>query len=288
MAEEQNAGGQNLWLLLVSLGLGLIVVVIYNVHIYSVRNAARGQSIELISLARDIDAGEKLRAEDLEVRTVPKQYQESLGTVVPGEDLNFAIGQTVNRSLEKGRWLLYDYITGGPGVAASSTIKDGWVAVAIELDSKRSPGDILRPNDRVNILGFIQGKACRILKGVTVLAVAGVGRDPSRMEKTGMTIRAPKSYNSITVELMQRPEDVSLQWANVLTHVNGSCWVELCPANMKPSSEDNRINPEIKKLSEAAAAPTRGEWSPGGSGARPAGAGGGTTGEVVPGSKAWE
>ena len=111
MAEEQNAGGQNLWLLLVSLGLGLVVVVIYNVHIYSVRNAARGQSIELISLARDVDAGEKLRAEDLEIRVVPKQYQESLGTVVTGEDLSFAVGQQVNRSLEKGRWLLWDYIT---------------------------------------------------------------------------------------------------------------------------------------------------------------------------------
>ena len=281
MAEEQNAGGQSLWLLLVSLGLGLVVVVIYNVHIASVRNAARGQSIELIALARDVDAGEKLKAEDLEIRTVPKQYQESLGTVATSEDLQSVIGQTVNRSLEKGHWLQWEYTISGGGVAPSSTIKSGSVAIAIPLDSKLSPGDILRPNDRVNILGMIGGKACRILKGVTVLAVGGGGRDPSRVEKTNVSTRAPKTYNSITVEL---PEDVSLQWANLLTHVNGGCWVELRPANDPPSSDFNRINPELKKLAEAAARPAKGEWAPGPSG----GPSGGTDGATVPGAKTWE
>ena len=281
MAEEQNAGGQNLWLLLVSLGLGLVVVVIYNVHIASVRNAARGQSIELIALARDVEPGEKLKAEDLEIRTVPKQYQESLGTVATSEDLQSVIGQTVNRSLEKGHWLQWEYTISGGGVAPSSTIKSGSVAIAIQLDSKLSPGDILRPNDRVNILGMIGGKACRILKGVTVLAVGGGGRDPSRVEKTNVSTRAPKTYNSITVEL---PEDVSLQWANLLTHVNGGCWVELRPANDPPSSDFNRINPELKKLAEAAARPAKGEWAPGPSG----GPSGGTDGATVPGAKTWE
>jgi Flp pilus assembly protein CpaB len=283
MAEEQNAGGQNLWLLLVSLGLGLIVVVIYNVHIWNVRNSYKGQQIELISLARDVDAGEKLRAEDLEVRTVPKQYQESLGTVVTGENCDFTIGQQVNRSLEKGRWLLWDYITGGQGPTPAAQIPPGWVAKAVELDSKRSPGDILRTNDRVNILGFIEGKACRLIKGVTVLAVGGYGVDLAKIQKSNVATRTPKNYNSITVTL---PEDVALQWDNLLTHVKGgSCWVELRPANEQPSPDFNRINPDLKKLGESAAAPTRGEWSPGGTGG---GTGGGTDGVPVPGSKTWE
>jgi Flp pilus assembly protein CpaB len=276
MAEEQNAGGQSLWLLLVSLGLGLVVVVIYNVHIHSVRKAAQGQSIELIALARDVDAGEKLKAEDLEVKTVPKQYQESLGSVAIGDDMQYVVEQTVNRSLEKGRWLQWEYITSGGG-PPGTPIKPGCVAIAIPLDSKLSPGDILRPNDRVNILGMIGGKACRILKGVTVLAVAGKGDDRSRVQKGGASSRAPNTYNSITVEL---PEDVSLQWANLLTHVNGGCWVELRPANDPPQPDFNRINPELKKLAEAAARPARGEL--------PTGPSGGTDGATVPGAKTWE
>jgi Xaa-Pro aminopeptidase len=114
MAEERRAGGQSIWLP-ASLGLNvaLVVVVVLGVLFYNVRKGPWGHSIpsiDLIALARDVEAGEKLKAEDLEFRAVPKQYQESLGTVVMGEDLSFAIGQTVNRSLEKGRWLQWDYI----------------------------------------------------------------------------------------------------------------------------------------------------------------------------------
>jgi Flp pilus assembly protein CpaB len=282
MAEEQNAGGQNLWLLLVSLGLGLVVVVIYNVHIYSVRNAARGQTIELISLARDVEAGEKLRAEDLEVKRVPKAFQDSLGTVAVGEDLPNLIGQTVNRSLEKGRWLQWEFTISGRGEAPSSRIKPGCVAKAIELDSKRSPGDILRTNDRVNVVGFIGGRASRLLKGVTVVAVAGKGDDPGRVQKASVSARAPNTYSSITVEL---PEDVALQWDNLLTHVNGSCWVELRPAMEKPLPEFNRIPPELKKLAESAAGPARGELPGGGGTGRGPG---GADGATVPGAKTWE
>ena len=114
MAEEQNAGGQSLWLP-ASLGLNVALVVVlvlgvlfYNVHKAAWRNSI--PSIELIALARDVEAGEKLKAEDLEVRAVPKQYQDSFGTVVMGEDLDFAVGQTVNRNIDKGRWLQWDYI----------------------------------------------------------------------------------------------------------------------------------------------------------------------------------
>jgi hypothetical protein len=191
------------------------------------------------------------------------------------------IGQTVNRSLEKGHWLQWEYTISGGGVTPAAQIKPGYLSIAVQLDSKLSPGDILRPNDRVNILGYIGGKAYRIIKGVTVLGVAGESRDASRMQKSNVTSRAPRTYNSITVEL---PENVSLQWANLLTHVNGSCWVELLPANVPPSNEFNIINPELKKLVEATARPAKGEWAPGASG----GPSGGTDGVTVPGAKTWE
>jgi tetratricopeptide (TPR) repeat protein len=114
MAEERRAGGQNIWLLAsLGLNLALVVVVVLGVLFYNVRKGPWGHSspsIELIAMARDVEAGEKLKAEDLEVRTVPKQYQDSFGMVVMGEDLNFAVGQTVNRNIEKGRWLQWDYI----------------------------------------------------------------------------------------------------------------------------------------------------------------------------------
>ena len=41
MAEEEQSGGQNVWLLLIALGLGLVVVIIYKVHILKVREEGR-------------------------------------------------------------------------------------------------------------------------------------------------------------------------------------------------------------------------------------------------------
>ena len=122
MAEERRAGGQSIWLP-ASLGLNvaLVVVVVLGGLFYNVRKAAWGQSIGLIAMARDVEAGEKLKADDLEVRAVPKQYRDSFGMVVEAEDLSFAVGQTVNRNIDKGRWLQWDYLTAAPTAPATQT-----------------------------------------------------------------------------------------------------------------------------------------------------------------------
>ena len=277
MAEDQQTNGQNLWLLLVSLGLGLVVVVIYNVHMYNVRRENRGKTVGLIRVTRNIDAGERLKEEDLEIRALPKQYEGSLGNVVPGERKDLAVGETVNRRIEKNSWLLWDYITGLD--LRKSQIGPGNVAIAVPLDSKMSPGDILRINDQVNILAMIGNggalKTYRILQGIRVLAIDGVGMKPDGV-RTNRVIKRKSTYRSITIEL---PTDVSKQLANVLTHVSGGCWVELRRTGDGNPREFNRINPELKKLADAPARPLPGEAPRGG---------GVMGGAIVPGGKPWE
>lgn len=280
MAEEQQASGQNLWLLLVSLGLGLIVVVIYNVHIYNVRREGRGQNVELLRVTRDIDPGEKLKEEDVEVRVLPKQYEGSLGNVLHKEDLEGYLGDSVNRRIQKGGFLLYDHMTGTDVSKPSSQIRLGNVAITVPLDSKVVPGDILRTNDQVNILAMIGEKGAlktyRILRGVRVLAIGGEGIDPGKVLKSDSRVKRLRTYRSITIEL---PEEVSIQLANVLTHVSGGCWVELRPISER--KEVARINPELSKLADAPARPLPGE-TPGFRGD------GGPGGAVVPGGSTWE
>jgi hypothetical protein len=111
MAEEERGGIQNVWLLFIALGLGLVVVFIYNVHIYKVRQEQRGQSIRLLSVTRDMERGDKVGPDDLVVKTVPKQYEGTLGNVVPEGDLKFAIGTVVNDTIGKGQWLMWTHIT---------------------------------------------------------------------------------------------------------------------------------------------------------------------------------
>ncbi|HUT02158.1 MAG TPA: Flp pilus assembly protein CpaB [Phycisphaerae bacterium] len=272
MAEEERNGVQNVWLLIIALALGLVVVVVYNFHIYRVRQEGRGKTISLLRVNRDIEAGERLADEDLQEQFLPKQYEGSLGNVVRAENKENAVGSVVNQNIEKGRWLHWSHIIGGDTAKPANVIAKGNVAVTVPVDPRMSLGDILSQNDRVNILGLVpvgqQLRTFRIIKGVRVLAIGGEGIRPNKvMEWTPKSKQGSRSYRSITIEVSP---DVSIQLANVLTHVSGSCWVELLSSSEARSADFGKISPELK---DKAASPSRATGS--GAGGTPGGGGGG-------------
>jgi len=261
MAEEERSGVQNVWLLFIALGLGIIVVVIYNVHIYRVRQEGRGQTIRLIRVTRDMTPGDKIGAEDLLVKLVPKQYEASLGNVVDAENLDFAIGNTVNQAVEKDQWLLWGHITNVDRSRPANVISRGNVAVTVPLEARMALGDILRQNDRVNIVGRLPVgetlKTFRIMEGVRVLAIGGEGIQPDKSANRGPKARrGMRTYRSITVEVSP---NVSIGLANVLTHVSGNCWVELLSSKEAKKTTYGQINVQLKKLADAPSGPLRGE-----------------------------
>jgi len=275
MAEEERGGSQNVWLLIIALALGLVVVVIYNVHIDKVRKEGRGKQIALIRVTRDIEAGAKLDIDDLETKYVPKQYEGSLGNVVPAEYEDFAIGSQVNRAVEKGQWLQWSHITGTDTTKASGKITRGNVAVAIPLEPRMAPGDILSVNDRVNICGLIprgrELKTFRIIRGVRVLAIGGEGIKVDKAFSRTPSKAGSRSYRNITVEVS--PE-VSLQLTNVLTHISGSCWVELLSAVEQKDKDFGKIDSQLQKEAAAPSGPAGGAYSSGGSRGAPSGGAG--------------
>jgi len=268
MAEEERSGVQNVWLLVIALALGVIVVVIYNVHIYRVRQEGRGQTIRLLRVTRDMQPGDLIAGEDLVVKLVPKQYEASLGNVVDAENLDFAIGNTVNQGIEKDQWLLWGHITSVDKSRPANVITKGNVAVTVPLESRMSLGDILRQNDRVNIVGLLPVgealKTFRIMEGVRVLAIGGQGIKPNKSIERGPKERkGMRSYRNITIEVSPT---VSIEMANVLTHVSGGCWVELVSSNEEKKSSYGRINPQLKKFGESPSGPLRGDPAAGGVG----------------------
>jgi Flp pilus assembly protein CpaB len=257
MAEEERGGVQNIWLLFIALGLGLIVVVIYNVHIYRVRREGRGKTIRLLRVSRDMDSGDKVARDDIVVIPVDKRFENSLGNVIGADSLEFAVGSTVNQAIEKDQWLLWGHIT-RVGEDNPNPISRGMVGVTVPIDPQRVPGTLLRPRDRVNILAVLgpgKGplKTYRIIDWVRVLAVGGRGPEQARATSSGT--RRPvgmRIYRSITVEVTP---DVSLQLANVLTHISGSCWVELISSKDAKPRNAGRINPDLKDLKAVPAGP---------------------------------
>jgi Flp pilus assembly protein CpaB len=251
MAEEERGGIQNVWLLFIALGLGLVVVVIYNVHIYKVRQEGRGQSIRLLSVTRDMERGDKIGPDDLVVKVVPKLYENTLGNVVPEDNQKYAVGRVMNETINKGQWLMWSHITEVDIFKPAYSIGPGNVALGVSLDARSGvPGDILRPNDLVNIVGVlqVQGSAMknmRIIEGVRVLAIGGQGLTETKGERTAKAAPPARSYRNITVEL---PKDISLEFKNVLTHVSGDCSIELLSSRVTKSPTFGRINPLLKDL----------------------------------------
>jgi len=255
MAEEAPAL-QNKKLILVAVLLGVAVVVLYNIHISRIRRQVEGGKVKLLRVNRDIRAGEEVTAKDVDVVAVPENFADNLGAPIRAEERD-VLPYVVNRSLQKDQYLLWSHITGGDENRPSAAISDEKVAVALELDPKLSPGDILRVGDRVNVLGYLPAKGggyetYRIIKGVKVHTIGGVGRSEatgSGRASGGSVGR--RSYDSVTIEL---PPDESIKLYNVLSHVRGGrVWLELLNPGSLPSDREE-VNPELPDLTAKAAA----------------------------------
>ncbi len=249
MAEEERGGVQNVWLLLIAIGLGFVVALIYNVHINNVRQEGRGKQIRLLRVLRDIEPGERLEDEDLQAQGMPKQFEGTLGNVVDEDNRSYVVGQVVNRRVEKGQWLLWGHIANLDTSKPANVISKGNVAMTLPVDQKMSLGDILRQNDRVNVVGRIPTpgglKTTRILRGVRVLAIGGEGIVPTRSIEPRRKTRRMRTYRSVTLELT--PE-TAVGLANVLTHVSGECWVELLSSQADRSRDFGKINPNLEHM----------------------------------------
>ena len=69
MAEETQ-GVQNKGLLLIALILGLVVAVVYNLHIAQVKRAQRGTMVHLLRYRRAMEAGDVVKADDVDRKSV--------------------------------------------------------------------------------------------------------------------------------------------------------------------------------------------------------------------------
>jgi len=252
---------QNKWLLIIALGLGLIVALIYNFHIASVRESSRGETRRLLMFTHDMSAGETIDAkEDLKVVEVPLAITRGLEGVVmleKGEDYMQYDGQPLNRDVHRENWLLRSHIIGGGGEPPSAKIggKDG-VGITLAIDPKEALGDILRVGDRVNIVAMLpdkQGiyKYRRVIEGVRVLAIGGrgAGKRPSAGGSAVFNPSGLRTYRTVTIEV---PKETSLKLKTVLTHVSGSIGLEL--RNPKASLDKNlKIARDLEHLAEKAA-----------------------------------
>jgi Flp pilus assembly protein CpaB len=256
-ADNASRGRPSGKLLIVAVVLAMVVVVLYNLQVAKYRKAQTGQMVELLRLTTSLRAGQAIKPEDVEKVPMPAQYAGGLANCITGEraDYDYAVSSTVNQPVRKGQWLLYEFTTPVQGSSPSNRIRSKWVGQTVTIDPQKSPGELLSIGDRVNVLAVMAVgskplSASRVIENVRVIAIAGRSFDEGQADPR----RRPggsREYRRITVEV---PLDVSLQLANVLSHAQGTPWVEVCnPADAGSSGGEARINPELRNLAAVAA-----------------------------------
>ena len=176
-----------------------------------------GDRVEVLSMASNAAAGEKIQKESLASRMVPVSYVDE--RAVRASKLEEALGMTAAVDLKSGQTLLWTDFqsrTGAGSYDLAELIDPGQRAMTISVDSSLSMGGLLRPGHRVDILctfgsGLGEEKHTAVLlQNVTVLAV---GRTVGDAEEEDMKakVRAISSFKTVTLAVdLEDAERLSL------------------------------------------------------------------------------
>lgn len=256
MAEEAPAI-RNKWLLIVAVALAVIVVILYNVHVSSVRREAHGEQVTVLVYNYSLSPGQVIKEKALSEKRIPKDIARNMPNIVKAWEKGVVKGRTVNRRVSKGDFVYHTHTTLDRRDLPSAGIEpQNMVAVPIAIDPRQAPGTILRVGDRVNILGRIslnrgQPRTYRIIECVKVLGIGGRGLEETKGRGGAVLAeRGQRSYRSITIQVLP---DESLKLSDVLANVLGSPRIEVRNPQASPPTGAGRVNPELSSLYQKSA-----------------------------------
>ena len=263
MVAEETPGVRNKGLLLVAALLGLVVVLIYNVHIDRVRQEGKGNLVQMLRYARDMDAGEEIEADDIVLVPVEKALTEPLADVVTQSKRSFLIGRKVNQSANGGSWILWSHVT-ETRVDGTSIVPKGYRSVSVDVDPRNTPGNLLTVGSRVDLVAILplEGKqpaSYFVMEYVRVISVGGFGRpgESATARERDKYRRGLTSYRTINIAVKQ---EMVLELKNVLSHAMEP--VSLVLRNQQDTDAQNaeRINPLLMPLAMKANVARYGEF----------------------------
>ena len=177
---------------------------------------ARTQKVDLIVLKNDIAEGDTINEDDIEIKQVERFRSQRSDEILWKNRKLDVIKQKADRSLFAGTILRYSDLqtVGSKKDGLAGIIPIGSRAISISVDATSSVTALIKPEDRVDIIGtfrFPEMKGDKsldvitmtILQSVRVLATGktmGIQRSSSRSRSRG--------YNTVTLELT--PEEVEM------------------------------------------------------------------------------
>ena len=141
---EKTKDVQNLWLLAIAIVLGLLAVVIYNMHISAIRNENQTRMLKVITVTQDIRSGLRLKRSFLSEEEIIRDEGGAWKKYVPFSRYDALIvngGKKVWVSLQKDEYLMERHLTPPDRAAIAAVLRPGMVGKTITVSSDESPGD---------------------------------------------------------------------------------------------------------------------------------------------------
>jgi Flp pilus assembly protein CpaB len=248
-------GVSNKKLMVVALVLGVLAVILFYAYDSLKESRFRGERVRVLRWARDLRAGDPVTGGDILDFEISATAVKALEGVIKAQERGslFSKDTTVTRGVTKNDFVRYTDILGTAGNRPSDDITEGMLGVALPVDPVFTPGELLRVNDRVDLIGMLslKGKPAEAYTLIENLRVVGVGGRAGSPEEDlgGHTGRRAEMglrvYRSITVEVT--PE-VARQLAGIIPRVQGRIWPALRNPRYRKATFDNRLNPEVLEV----------------------------------------
>lgn len=212
------------FLLIVAVCFGLLAFLLTYQQINAEKDRIRGETIEIgvVRVNRDFVEGETIAAGDLlldHLRRYPKDISDN---DVLWDRRNDVVGQKAARIIRKSEMLRYSDLLAATGSqrrgVLAGIIKQGERAISIAVDATSSVTGLIRPNDKVDIIGTFRFPEMKgdqaldtitltLLQGVMVLAtgseLGGTGENATAARRT-----QAKGYSTVTLALS--PKEVEM------------------------------------------------------------------------------
>ncbi len=198
--------------------LGLVLLLLYKQRFEA--EASGGVPVRVLIAVQDIPLGAALSENMMGYRLIPQAYLED--RFIRYSDVRRIIGVRVSNGLRANQTVMWTDLATASDARRdlSSLVSTGMRAITVRADITNSFGGLLRPGDRVDVLGTLSrtgGENDRVtiplLQNVLVLAA---GRDTGG-EAQRQTVNGTTGGNA-PVEISQITLSVSMEEAQLLTY----------------------------------------------------------------------
>jgi pilus assembly protein CpaB len=164
----------------------------------------KGGLIEVLVAARDLSQGDKVSAETLAIRRVPREW--SLPNSINPVDFDSVNQMALTRPVLSGHPLTLDHIRQAKSSTSSLQLDPGFRAVSISVDEVSSVGGLIQPGDRVDLWGAtVQAPLGELGAMVSLPTDKQNATRPARMIAENLRVIATGQRTQRTESLAQQP-----------------------------------------------------------------------------------